>query len=164
VRVQSGQFFFDCFGRHRHAILKALPVAHQDLTSLEINIPYAQVYALNALVFLYATVLRKPFGQLSPVTRAKRPRRLPTVLRQAQTGKLLAAMNGQFGLMARLLCGAGLRLTECLVLRTGRHRFVHRKVFKKAGNLSLIHFKWMAFTLEENEAPGPMHISIFRPT
>jgi integron integrase len=76
-----------------------------------------QNQALNALVFLYATVLRKPFGQLSPITRAKRPKRLPTVLKQAETEKLLAVMNGQFSLMARLLYGAGLRLTECVNLR-----------------------------------------------
>src|ERR1051325_7832410 len=43
----SGQLTFDCFGKHRHAILKALAVAHQDLISLEINIFDPQVYAFG---------------------------------------------------------------------------------------------------------------------
>jgi len=57
-----------------------------------------QNQALNALVFLYGTVLRKPFGQLRDLTRAKRPKRLPTVLTQAEVLRLLSAMNGRFWL------------------------------------------------------------------
>jgi Phage integrase, N-terminal SAM-like domain/Phage integrase family len=76
-----------------------------------------QNQALNALVFLYGTVLQKPLGKLGSITRAKRPQRLPSVLTQAEVQGLLAAMNGHVGLMARLLYGAGLRLTECVNLR-----------------------------------------------
>jgi integron integrase len=42
---------------------------------------------------------------------------LPTVLRQDEVQRLFAAMKGQHSLMARLLYGAGLRLTECTSLR-----------------------------------------------
>jgi integron integrase len=76
-----------------------------------------QNQALNALVFLYGTVLRKPFGKLRHLTRAKRPKRLPTVLTQTEVLRLLSAMSGRSSLMARLLYGAGLRLTECANLR-----------------------------------------------
>ncbi len=35
--------------------------------------------ALNALLFLYRSVLQQPFPHLEHIKRAKRPRRLPTV-------------------------------------------------------------------------------------
>lgn len=76
-----------------------------------------QNQALNALVFLYGTVLGKPLGKFGTITRAKRPQRLPTVLTQSEIQRLFAVMNGHLGLMARLLYGAGLRLTECVNLR-----------------------------------------------
>jgi integron integrase len=76
-----------------------------------------QNQALNALVFLYGTVLQKPFGKLGTITRAKRPQRLPSVLSQAEVEKFFNVMQGRYSLMARLLYGAGLRLTECVSLR-----------------------------------------------
>ena len=76
-----------------------------------------QNQALNALVFLYGSVLKRPFGKLPNVLRAKRPKRLPSVLSQSEVHRLLSAMKGTSALMARLLYGAGLRLTECTTLR-----------------------------------------------
>jgi len=76
-----------------------------------------QNQALNALLFLYGSVLKKPLGKLPNVLRAKRPQRLPSVLRQEEVQRLFTAMKGTYSLMARLLYGAGLRLTECTNLR-----------------------------------------------
>ena len=54
---------------------------------------------------------------LDGVQRAKRPARLPVVLSRDEAAALLARLDGVRWLMASLLCGAGLRLQECLQLR-----------------------------------------------
>jgi integrase len=64
-----------------------------------------QNQALNALVFLYKEVLHMELAEFSAV-RAKRPERLPVVLSETETAKLLAAIKpGTIGLMVRLLYG-----------------------------------------------------------
>ncbi len=75
-----------------------------------------QNQALNALVFLYKHVLHKPLGEFDAVRACHKPR-LPVVLTQEETRKILNAMNGLTALQARLLYGCGLRLMECLRLR-----------------------------------------------
>ncbi len=92
-----------------------------------------QNQALNALVFLYGTVLQRPFGKLPDVTRAKRPRRLPTVLTQEEVFALFTAMHGHLQLMARLLYGAGLRLTECANLRVKDIDFTSNQILVRDG-------------------------------
>ena len=92
-----------------------------------------QNQALNALVFLYATVLRRPLGKLSGITRAKRPKRLPTVLSQTEVQKLFAAMGGRSALMGKLLYGAGLRLSECVNLRVKDINFEANQILVRDG-------------------------------
>jgi integron integrase len=77
-----------------------------------------QNQALNALVFLYGQVLQKPLGELGEFARVNRPARLPGVLTQEETQRVLAALKpGTTGLIIRLLYGTGMRLMECLRLR-----------------------------------------------
>lgn len=49
--------------------------------------------------------------------RAKRTRRLPTVLTQGEVAALLKAVSGEAGLVCQLLYGCGLRIAEALSLR-----------------------------------------------
>ena len=76
-----------------------------------------QAQALNALVFLYREVLQKEIGTLDEYRYAKRRRKLPVVLTHEEVDRLLAALSGTAGLMARLLYGTGMRLMECVRLR-----------------------------------------------
>lgn len=76
-----------------------------------------QNQALSALVFLYDHVLDTPLGDIGHIQRAKRPRRLPTVLSRDAVRRLFSAMRGTNQLVARLLYGSGLRLMEALRLR-----------------------------------------------
>lgn len=83
-----------------------------------------QNQALAALLFLYGAVLGTPLPRLADVTRARRPRRLPTVLTRAEVRAVLAALGAAsppggapYGLVGTLLDGAGLRLMEALTLR-----------------------------------------------
>jgi integron integrase len=92
-----------------------------------------QNQALNALVFLYGSVLKKPLGKLPSVLRAKRPKRLPSVLRQEEVQRLFAVMKGPYSLMARLLYGAGLRLTECTNLRVKDVDFITNQILVRDG-------------------------------
>jgi integron integrase len=76
-----------------------------------------QGQALAALLFLYRHVIRDPLPWLNDVVRARRPARLPSVLTRDEVRFVLAEMRGVARLVALLLYGAGLRLTEALSLR-----------------------------------------------
>ena len=92
-----------------------------------------QNQALAALLFLYREVFGRDPGWLEGLVRAKRPRRLPTVLARPEVGALLAAVNGVNWIMAMLLYGAGLRLRECLRLRVKDIDFVRNEVVVREG-------------------------------
>jgi integron integrase len=90
-----------------------------------------QNQALAALLFLYSDVLRMPLPETSGLVRAKKPRRLPTVLTREEVMRLLTRLDGPQKLAATLLYGAGLRLLEVLRLRVkdvdfGLHQVVVR--------------------------------------
>lgn len=77
-----------------------------------------QSQALNALVFLYGQVLGVELGDLGEFRRAQRPARVPVVLSRGECGRLFAAIEEpKMRLLAQVLYGSGLRLTEGLRLR-----------------------------------------------
>lgn len=76
-----------------------------------------QNQALSAILFLYKRVLNIDLDWIDDVVRAKRPKRLPVVLTKEETGRVLNAMQGTNGLVARLLYGTGMRLMEAVRLR-----------------------------------------------
>lgn len=87
--------------------------------AVERNVSAAtQTQALSALLFLYREVLGIELPWLDDLVRAKKPRRLPSVLTRAEVSALLGAIDDpDVVLPARLLYGGGLRLLECLRLR-----------------------------------------------
>lgn len=76
-----------------------------------------QKQGLNALVFLVREALQKPLADFSDYTRAKKTERLPVVLSREECQRLFAALDGTTRLMAELMYGAGLRLSELIGLR-----------------------------------------------
>ncbi len=92
-----------------------------------------QNQALNALVFFYKNVLRKPIGEMDKFARAKRPRRLPEVMTREETEALLAQMEGLTGLMAGVMYGGGLRLMECVRLRVKDIDFARHQIMVRNG-------------------------------
>jgi integron integrase len=92
-----------------------------------------QNQALNALVFLYDKVLEQPLGDLGPFIRAKRPRRLPVVLSRDEIRRLLAEIDGIFGLMAQLMYGTGMRLMEAVRLRVQDVDFDYGQIIVREG-------------------------------
>lgn len=75
-----------------------------------------QNQALNALLFLYREVLELELAGID-AQRAKVSRRLPVVLTREETGRLLRGVEGETGMVCRLLYGCGLRVSEALALR-----------------------------------------------
>lgn len=77
----------------------------------------SQRQALNALVFLFREVFGKPLGDFSDFKRAKIRSHVPVWLTRDEMDRLLMQLPGQWGLMARVMYGGGLRLMELLRLR-----------------------------------------------
>lgn len=80
-----------------------------------------QNQALAALLFLYRDVLQREIGNIDAI-RARRPQRVPIVLSRDEVQQLLTAIDRiktsePYGLMAKLMYGAGLRLLESCRLR-----------------------------------------------
>jgi integron integrase len=92
-----------------------------------------QNQALNALAFLYKTVLDQPLDFPLDAVRARRPKRLPTVLTKSEAARVLSAMSGPTQLMAKLLYGSGLRVLECVRLRVKDIDFEQRCVIVRDG-------------------------------
>lgn len=76
-----------------------------------------QAQALNALVFLYAKVLDKPLGEIGQVVRSKKPKRLPVVLSHEEAMRIIHRLEAPYRLLASLMYGSGLRVTEACRLR-----------------------------------------------
>ncbi len=76
-----------------------------------------QKQALNAIVFLLRDVYGRQLGDFSNFERARKPRRIPVVLSRDECQRLFSALDGTLQLMAELMYGSGLRLTELLGLR-----------------------------------------------
>lgn len=87
-----------------------------------------QNQAYSALLFLFREVLQKEFSFPLQALRAKKPKRLPTVLTRDEVQQVFAHLSGLYLLMARLLYGSGLRLMECLRLRVKDIDFHYRTI------------------------------------
>jgi integron integrase len=90
-----------------------------------------QNQALSAILFLYRHVLLKPIDIPADLIRAEKSKTLPTVLTHAEALAVIQEMKGASQLMAKILYGGGLRLTECLRLRVkdidfGNHQIIVR--------------------------------------
>jgi integron integrase len=82
-----------------------------------------QNQAFNALLFLFRNVLKRDFGVLRDVPRAKKSLYIPTVLSREEIDSILAHLYFPYNLIVKLLFGCGLRLFECLQLRVRDFNF-----------------------------------------
>ena len=89
--------------------------------------------ALSALLFLYQKVLGVDLPWMQSIGRPQRKPRLPVVLSAADVARVLALMSGEHALLARLLYGTGLRITEALQLRVKDVDFGRRTLVVRAG-------------------------------
>jgi integron integrase len=92
-----------------------------------------QNQAFNALLFMCREVLRIDMGDVSHNVRARTGRRLPVVLSASEVKELFSHMTGTSRLMAALIYGGGLRVTECCTLRVKDIDFGNNLVFVRRG-------------------------------
>jgi site-specific recombinase XerD len=86
----------------------------------------SQNQAFNALLFFFRHALDKEFGKIDGVVRAKRRPYIPVVLSRGEIDAILANLKYPVSLVVKLLYGCGLRLFECLNLRTQNFNFDHQ--------------------------------------
>lgn len=82
---------------------------------------------------MYKHVLNKDLNEFGNIQWAKRPKRLPVVFTKNEVKRILAEMSGTYKLMVTLLCGAGLRLSECLQLRIKDIDLETRQIIVRSG-------------------------------
>jgi integron integrase len=82
-----------------------------------------QNQAFNALLFLYRHGLKREFGELRGVPRAKKSLYIPVVLSREEIDAILKQLSYPYNLVVNLLFGCGLRLFECLQLRVRDFNF-----------------------------------------
>jgi integron integrase len=93
-----------------------------------------QNQALNAILFLYRQVFMDNLLDLTVnADRAKKRKRLPTVLSKIEVDNLFSRLRGTNKLRAQLLYGSGLRLMECLRLRVKDIDFHQRQITVRDG-------------------------------
>lgn len=83
----------------------------------------SQNQAFNALLFLFKQVLKKEFGEIKGVTRAKRKPYIPVVLSRDEIDLILDYLDEPVNLVVKLLYGCGLRISEGLNLRIHNFNF-----------------------------------------
>jgi integron integrase len=124
------------FHNKRHPNEMASAEIEAFLTHLAVDQKVAastQNQALSALLFLYRDVLKTPLDLPIHAMRAKKPKRLPTVLTKEETLTVIERLSGTQRLMAKLLYGGGLRLMECLRLRVKDLDFAQRQIIVRDG-------------------------------
>ncbi|MDX1600939.1 MAG: integron integrase [Anaerolineales bacterium] len=121
----------------RHPTHLGVKELEQFLTYLAVKENVAastQNQALSAILFLYKEVLKQPLPERElQSVRAKRPQRVPTVLSKDEVRALLACLQGSNKLLAQLLYGSGLRISECLRLRVKQLDFAQSQIIIRDG-------------------------------
>lgn len=92
-----------------------------------------QNQAFNAILFLYRDVLTRNLDDSINAIRAKKPKRLPTVMTKDEAVSVISALSGVYQIMAKLLYGSGLRLMECVRLRVKDIDFQRNQVLVRDG-------------------------------
>lgn len=92
-----------------------------------------QNQALCAIIFLYKHILDEPLEELRDLKRAKKPQKLPVVLTEAEAGRIVNEMDGVPALVAKLMYGSGLRISEALRLRIQDLDFEYHQITVRGG-------------------------------
>lgn len=92
-----------------------------------------QNQALCAIVFLYKQIFHIDTGEFPEIVWAKKPKKIPIVFSAAEAKAVLEKIKGVHWLMAILLYGAGLRLSECIRLRVKDINFDYKQIIVNNG-------------------------------
>jgi integron integrase len=95
--------------------------------------PSTHRQALAALLYLYRRVFGVELPWMSGIGRPRAQIQVPVVLSREEIARLLAAIDPQHQLVASVLYGAGLRLSECLTLRVKDIDFDRSMIIVRGG-------------------------------
>ena len=127
---------FILFHKKRHPAEMAEAEIRQFLAYLAVEQEISastQTVALSALLFLYRDVLKREMPYIEGIERAKPSKRLPVVFSRVEVQSVLAHLSGTHHLIASLLYGAGLRLSEALRLRVKDIDFAANQITVREG-------------------------------
>lgn len=105
------------------------------LTDLAVNKhcgPNTQATALNAIVYFYKQFLKHPIDDI-PFEYARNKRKVPVVFTSREIEAVISRLQGDQRLMAQLMYGSGLRVSECLRLRVKDIDFQRREIVVRGG-------------------------------
>lgn len=103
-----------------------------DLAIVKNVAPSTQNQALNALVFLFTRVLKRPLENVN-ASRARKEPRIPVVLSTDEVTQILTLINGTTGLIVKLLYASGLRISEAVRLRVQDVDFGFKQITVRDG-------------------------------
>lgn len=83
----------------------------------------SQNQAFNAILFFFRHVLKKDFGEIRDVVRAKRRPYIPVVLSREEVATIIGRLYPPYDLIVKTMYGCGLRLFECIKLRVHNFNF-----------------------------------------
>ena len=89
--------------------------------------------ALSALLFLYQQVLGQHLPWMDVIVRPQCKARLPAVLSVDEVARVLGLLQGEHRVLAQLLYGTGMRISEALQLRVKELDFECRTVVVRCG-------------------------------
>lgn len=95
--------------------------------------PSTQNQAMNALVFFYKHVLKQTLDEKINAERASKRTKIPVVLTREETKRIILVMDGINQLIAKLLYGSGLRISECMRLRVHDIDFDMKSITVRSG-------------------------------
>ncbi|MEX2475854.1 phage integrase N-terminal SAM-like domain-containing protein [Marinobacter sp.] len=124
IRTEKAYWYWIRFFIRYHQMKHPKDMGQKDVKefltwlAVERNVAMAtQAQALNALVFLYGSVLGQPLGEIEGIVRSKKPRKLPVVLIHDEAISVINRLGQPDQLIASLMYGSGLRVTEACRLR-----------------------------------------------
>lgn len=92
-----------------------------------------QKQAFNAVMFVYNQFLKIKLEPIDSINKSKKPKKLPVVLSVDEVYQVFEELNGTFLLIAKLLYGTGLRISECMSLRLKDIDFDRGEIFVHRG-------------------------------
>lgn len=92
-----------------------------------------QNQALQGILFLYKEIIHKDVGWVDDIKRPTKPKHIPVVFTKAEAHSIIQNMEGLPKLIAGLLYGSGLRLSEALRLRVKDIDFELKNVVVRDG-------------------------------
>lgn len=126
-----------------------------------------QNQALQGILFLYKEIIHKDVGWIDDIKRPTKPKHIPVVFSKAEAHSIIQNMEGLPKLIAGLLYGSGLRLSEALRLRVKDIDFENKNIIVRSGKgeqdrITLLPDSLVSYLKDQIEKRRVLHNSDFK--